>query len=93
MADFPENYFMVAQDAVQEWHWTKQQCTIHPIIIYYKDSQEKLAVQSMALFSNDLEHDTAFVYQVQKLLCNYLQLSYSSITNIQYFLDGCSAQY
>ena len=47
----------------------------------------------MAFFSNDLKHDTGFVYKVQKLLCNYLQLSYPSITNIQYFSDGCSAQY
>ena len=47
----------------------------------------------MAFFSNDSEHDTGFVYQVQKLLCNYLQLSHPSITNIQYFLDGCLAQY
>ena len=93
MADFAENYSMVVQDAVQGWHWTEQQCTIHPIIIYYKDSQEKVAVQSMAFFSNDLENDTGFVYQVQKLLCNYLQLLYPSITNIQYFSDGCSAQY
>ena len=50
LADFAENYSMVVQDAVQGWHWIKQQCTIHPIIIYYKDSQEKLAVQSMAFF-------------------------------------------
>ena len=35
LADFAENYSMVVQDAVQGWHWTKQQCTIHPIIIYY----------------------------------------------------------
>ena len=60
---------------------------------YKQDSQEKVAVQSMAFFSNDLEHNTGFVYQVQKLLCNYLQLLYPSITNIQYFSDGCSTQY
>ena len=50
MADFAENYSMVVQDAVQRWHWTKQQCTVHPIVIYYKDSQENLAVQSIAFF-------------------------------------------
>ena len=67
LADFAENYSMAVQDAVQGWHWTKQQCTIHPLVIYYKNVQEKLAVQSMVYFSNDLEHDTGFVYQLQKL--------------------------
>ena len=65
----------------------------HTSIIYYKNAQEKLAVQSMVCFSNDLEHDTGFVYQLQKLLCNYLRLPYPSISNIQYFSDGHSAQY
>ena len=53
----------------------------------------KVSSSVNGFFSNDLEHDTGFVYQVQKLLCNYLQLSYPSINNIQYFSDGCSDQY
>ena len=40
LADFAENYFMVVQVAVQGWHWTKQQCTIHPLVLYYKNAQE-----------------------------------------------------
>ena len=44
LVDFAENYSMVVQDAVQGWHWTMQQCTIHPLVIYYKNAQEKLAV-------------------------------------------------
>ena len=47
LADFAENYSMGVQDAVQGWHWTKQQWTIHPFVLYYKTPQEKLAVQSM----------------------------------------------
>ena len=44
-------------------------------------------------YSNDLEHDTGFVYQLKKLVCNYLRLSYPGISNIQYFSNGRSAQY
>ena len=44
-------------------------------------------------FSNDLEHDTGFLYQLQKLLCNCFRLSYPGISNIQYFSDRCSAQH
>ena len=50
LADFAENYSMVVQDAVQGCRWTQQQCTIHPLVIYYKNAQEKLAVQSMFFF-------------------------------------------
>ena len=50
LAYYAENYSMVVQDAVQRWHWTKQQCTIHPLVIYYKNAQEKLAVQSVFFF-------------------------------------------
>ena len=88
LADFAEIYSMVVQDAVQGWHWTKQQCTIHPLVLYYKNAQEKLAVQSMVFFSNDLEHDTGFAYQLQKLLCNYIRLLYPHTSYIQYFSDG-----
>ena len=48
---------------------------------------------NQCFFSNDLEHDIGFAYQLQKLLCNYFRLSYPGISNIQYFSDGCSAQY
>ena len=44
LADFAENYSMVFQDAAQGWPWAKQQCSIHPSVIYYKNAQEKLAV-------------------------------------------------
>ena len=33
------------------------------------------------------------MYQLQKLLCNYIQLSCPGISNIQYFSDGCLAQH
>ena len=88
LADYAENYSMVVQDAVQGWYWTKQQCTTHPLVLYYKTAQEKLVVQSLY----DLEHDTGFVYELQKLQCNYLRLSYPGISNIQCSSDGCLAQ-
>ena len=93
LADFAENYSMVIQDAVQGWHWTKQQCTIHPIVMYYSDEQGNSQVKSFAFFSDDLEHDTGFVYQLQKLLCEYLHENFGFLTQIEYFSDGCASQY
>ena len=53
---------MLVRDAVQVWHWIKQQYTIHSMVIYYKNAQEKLAVQSITSFSNDLEHALHLIF-------------------------------
>ena len=37
ICDFSENYAMVIQDAVQAFHWTNTQATIHLFAIYLKD--------------------------------------------------------
>ena len=56
-ADFAESYSMVIQDDVQNWHWTKQQCTAHPIVLYYSERKEMI-VKSLVIISDDLQHDT-----------------------------------
>ena len=93
LADFAENYSMIIQDAVQGWHRTKQQCTIHPVVLYYSNKQKHLHIKSFAFFSDDLDHDTAFVYHLQKLLCQFLHEKLNHLTMIQYFSDGCAPQH
>jgi hypothetical protein len=34
--NFAENYEFVIQDEIQGFHWNKQTCTLHPIVLYYK---------------------------------------------------------
>ena len=36
LGDFAENFTFVIQDEIQSYHWSKQQATLHPIVIYYK---------------------------------------------------------
>nr|XP_047135902.1 uncharacterized protein LOC124813204 [Hydra vulgaris] len=36
LGDFSENFKFVVQDEVQSFHWTNLQCTLHPVIIYFK---------------------------------------------------------
>ena len=50
-------------------------------------------MKSFAFFPNDLDHDTGFVYFFLKELCKFICENFSFIKNIQYFSDGCSAQY
>ena len=39
LLDFAENYHFIVQDEVQGYHWNKDQCTLHPVVIYYKNQQ------------------------------------------------------
>ena len=40
LGDFAENYTFLIQDEIQGYHCSKQQCTLHPLVIYYKESSE-----------------------------------------------------
>ena len=66
IADFAENYTFTIQNEIQIYHWNKKQCTVHPIALFFKDDNSKLHERSFVCFSDDLNHDTAFVYSLQK---------------------------
>ena len=66
LLDFAENYHVV-QDQTQGYNWNKEQCSLHPMVIYYKDDNNELHDKSICI-SADLEHDTSFVYQLQKIV-------------------------
>ena len=37
LLDFAKNYHFIVHDEVQGYHWNEDQCTFHPVVIYYKD--------------------------------------------------------
>ena len=37
LLDFTENDHFIKQDEVQKYHWKKDQCTFHPVVIRYKN--------------------------------------------------------
>ena len=92
--DFAENYEFVIQNEIQSYHCCKQQCTIHPISVYICDSDSRKVEQlsSLCFISEDLSHDTSFVYAMQKELPAYLKSHYPQLTQVEYFSDGCGAQ-
>ena len=58
LGDFAENYTFVIQDEIQGYHWSKQQCTLHPLVICNKENSE-LKSMSLSIISDDLDHDAA----------------------------------
>ena len=93
LLDFAENYNFIAQDEIQGYHWNKDQITLHPVVIYYKDDKDTLQHYSLCFLSDDLDHDTTFVYEVQRQLVEILKERQPHIRNIEYFSDGCVAHY
>ena len=72
MIDFAENYQYVLEDEIQSFHWNNNQCSIQPAVIYYKNVPNVLQEKSLGFISEDLKHDTAFVYEVRSKVCEYI---------------------
>ena len=93
LRDFAENYTFVIQDEIRGYHWSKQQCTLHPIVIYYKDNCE-LKSMSLSIISDDLDHDAALVYKIYaEGLCYIKQHIGDRLKKVHYFSDGCAGEY
>ena len=90
IGDFAQNYTFVVQDEVQPFHWNKQYCTLHPVDVYEDD---KLQHRSFCFLSDDLEHDTFFVHEIQEKLTCYISQDLPDVDNVEYFSDGCAGQY
>ena len=41
--------YYVVQDEVQGYHWNKEQCTLHPVILYYKGRHQRSAVHFLVV--------------------------------------------
>ena len=80
------------QDEIQGYHLNKDQCTIHPVVIYYKDN-DKLAYMSHSIILDDLKHDTTFIHEIQRLVCQHISATLPDINSIEYWSDGCAGQY
>ena len=91
LGDFSENYAFVVQDSSQGFHWTNDQATLHPFVIYYKKDSQLLHLNFLVI-SNSLSHDTIAVYCFQRRLHNFLAQK-MQVNKVFYFTDGSSAQY
>ena len=92
LLDFAENYQFVIQDEIQSYHWSKEYCTKHPVVVYFKQNHQ-LIEKSFCFLSDNVEHDTSFVWKLQQKLTEYIRNNFSNIKFIEYFSDGCAGQY
>ena len=92
LGDFAENYSFVVQDEVQGFHWNNLQCTLHPVVCYFKSGND-LDHASHCIISDDNSHDVPTVYEIQKKIISDLKIRLPNLEKVEYFSDGCAAQY
>lgn len=98
VCDFSENYTFCIQDAIQSYHWTKKQCTIHPFALYWKEGDE-LKMQSVIFIAESIKHDITAVYQFQVKLFEYIKQDpkFANIAerlkDVIFFSDGAGGQF
>ena len=77
LLDFSKNFSFVVQDEVQRFHWSKDQCTLHPVVIYVRDQNDNsFKALCFDFFSEDLNQETDFVYAVQQILTSYIKKNF-----------------
>lgn len=93
ICDFAENYSFVVQDAIQSFHWSNDQCTIHPFCLYFRDEDDQLQCKSLIVIAESLKHDVNAVHLFQHKLISIIRIHYSFVKNIIFFSDGAASQY
>ncbi len=101
ICDFSENYSFVVQDAVQGFHWSNAQCTIHPFAVYYKNGESShtmkndssLEFTSLIALSESTKHNHVAVRLFITGLVNFIKEKLRHIKKICFFSDGSGAQY
>lgn len=89
--DFSENYAFIVQNAAQAFHYNNDQCTVHPIVYYYRKESE-VKHRSILILSDCLSHDTAAVYVSQKIIMQQIRKD-CNVQKLIYFTDGAKQHY
>ena len=93
VGDFAENHSFIVQDAAQGYHWDNTQCTLHPFVFYFKNSELELQHESYCFISDGMKHSTSMVYAFIKEIVPFIKSKHENLEKIIYFTDGCAGQY
>ena len=91
--DFSENFSIIIQDAIQGYHLTSSQVTLHPFHVHYLNEQNNLANESFCVISDCLRHNATAVHAFQEKIIHILQSEKPHLRSVHYFTDGAPAQY
>ena len=92
LGDFTENYQFLIPGEIQSYRWSKQYFTVHTLVVYLLDDDEKLRDKSFCFILDDNTHDTNFVCKIETTLFNFLKTNYAHFNKLFGFCDGCAEQ-
>ena len=74
-------------------HWSEEYCTLRLLVVYFIDGDGNIQHNSFCFISDDNNHDTNFVYEIQTVLVDYRKENLPIVDKIFCFSDGCAEQY
>lgn len=92
VVDFAENYTCIRQGEAQSAYYSRQQVTLHPMVVTINTDMGPVR-DSVVAISDDLVHDHISVSCFFKVLFEHLQKLYPSVNEVIVWSDGCSSQY
>ena len=86
LGDFNENYQFLVQDEIWSYNWSKEYCTLHPLVVDFIECDGNIQHNSLCCIFDETNHDTNFVDKMQTILTDYLPI----VNQIFYFSDDCA---
>ena len=96
MLDFGRNYVCEFQDEPQFLHWIHTQVTVHPVVCYYKCTEngcKGTVKENVVLLSEDIRHDAHAVNWFENKTVEHLKEKKIQCDTLFEFTDGCTSQY
>ena len=89
--DLAENFVCQRQGEAQSAYYSRNQVTIHPMVITLKQQSGTPIRDSDVIVSNELKNDSTAVSQFVKVLDAHLSAMNPHIQRIVFWCDGCAA--
>ena len=91
-SDFSENFAYVVQDAAQAFHYNNDQCSVFPVVFYYRSNNE-IKHHTIILLLDCTKHDRATVHLMQEKVIAVIKKICRKVKKIYYTSDGAKQHY
>lgn len=92
--DFGQNFTFLIQDAVQSYHWSPPQGTIHPNALRYCQKDDNVVSEiTYVTISDCLEHNATTFYCFHREVMTEMKKLVDGLDEVYLVSDGSAAQY
>lgn len=91
--DFSENYMCRSMEEIQSAYWHQTAVTLHPIVAYFRDNDDKLCHKSFVVVSDEMSHSTSTVWAVIDMIMPELRTIDPALSRVHFFTDSPTSQY